>query len=341
MKDTMPAAVFEGEGSLVLKEVPVPKIEKPDQVLLKVEAASICGTDVHILSVPPGHPATPGSVLCHEYVGEVIEAGSESCSISVGDKVAVDPNITCGHCQACAAGRHNMCSEMTTLGIFTDGGFAPYNVAPAAQCYPYSPDLAPEVAVFAEPLACVANACRKLGFYPGESAVVLGGGPIGQYFAGMARAGGCSPVIMSEPVEFRRDFALKSGATHIIDPAAEDAEAFVFGKTGAGADIVIDAVGSLFPQALKLAARGGRIMLFGQNQEARAEIHQNDITRNELTVMGSYIARHTFPDALRVLESGVLNVRHLITHLITLDEVHAGLDAMRSGQAMKVIVKFD
>ncbi len=337
---TMMAAVFEGDGRLALKKVPVPEIGKPDQVLIKVEAASVCGTDVHILAVPPGHPAAVGAVLGHEYVGEVIETGPDAHGLEPGDKVAVDPNVTCGHCQACLTGKHNMCSEMTTLGIFIDGGFAPFNVAPANQCYPYDPGLPPETAVFAEPLSCVNNAVRKLGLYPGESCLVLGGGPIGQYFTGLARAAGCRPVILSEPQAFRRKFAKKSGATRVVNPGVEDLEAAVLEETGSGADVVIDAVGSLFRQAISLAARGGRIMLFGQNQNALAEIRQNDITRNELTVMGSYIARHTFPDALKVLESGVLKVDHLITHLTTLDRIHEGIDAMRSGKAMKVIVKF-
>ena len=341
MPKKMKAAVFEGEGKLELKDMPVPKVEKPDDVLLKVEAASVCGTDVHILHVPPGHPATPGSVLGHEYVGEVIALGEDaSCALSVGDKVAVDPNITCGSCSHCRSGRHNMCHEMSTLGIFTHGGFAPFNVAPARQCYPYDAEMKPEIAVFAEPLACVANAVRRIAFYPGESCVVLGGGPIGQYFAGFARAAGCDPVIISEPVAFRRKFAKKSGATHVIDPSKQNVEDMVFAETGAGADVVVDAVGALFPSAIRLAARGGRIMLFGQNQQARVEVLQNEITRGELTVMGSYIARHTFPDALRALETGVVKVEHLITHLIGLDEIFDGIEAMKSGKAMKVIVKY-
>jgi len=334
----MTAAVFTGPGKLELKKMPAPVITGPDQVLIKVLAASICGTDVHILSVPPGHPATPGSILGHEYVGRVIEAGDDAGTIQKGDLVAVDPNITCGHCEACLAGRHNMCAEMTTLGIFTHGGFAPCNAAPARQCYPYDPALPPEIAVLAEPLACVANAVRRIGFRPGESCVVMGGGPIGQYFAGLAKASGCRPVIMSEPVAFRRKFAKKSGATRVVNPEKEDLEKVVAEETGCGADVVVDAVGSLFSESIRLAARGGRVMLFGQNSKARAQIAQNDITRGELTVMGSYIARHTFPHALRLLERGVIQVRHLITHTVSLDKIHEGIEAMRSGKAMKVIV---
>ncbi len=125
MSEKMKAAVFEGGGKLSIKEVPVPKVEKADDVLLQVEAASICGTDVQILKTPPGHPATPGAVLGHEYIGKVLEAGPAVTHVKAGDRVAVDPNLTCGLCAYCRIGLPNMCSNMTTLGIFIDGGFAP------------------------------------------------------------------------------------------------------------------------------------------------------------------------------------------------------------------------
>ncbi|MGE5592374.1 MAG: alcohol dehydrogenase catalytic domain-containing protein, partial [Betaproteobacteria bacterium] len=114
---TMLAAVFEGSGRLAVKEVAVPVIRKDDEVLLKVEAASICGTDVHILEVPPGHPATPGSILGHEYVGTVLKAGPGVEGLQEGDRVVVDPNLTCGRCRYCRMGMPNMCENMTTLGI--------------------------------------------------------------------------------------------------------------------------------------------------------------------------------------------------------------------------------
>ena len=127
---TMPAMVFEGGGCLTLKEMPVPRLEADDQVLLKVEAASICGTDLQILRVPPGHPATPGTILSHEYTGEVLDAGNGVRLLKKGDRVVVDPNLTCGQCPYCRAGATNLCLNMTTLGIFRDGGFAEFNVAP-------------------------------------------------------------------------------------------------------------------------------------------------------------------------------------------------------------------
>jgi 2-desacetyl-2-hydroxyethyl bacteriochlorophyllide A dehydrogenase len=334
----MLAAVFEGNGKLALKKMPVPKIGKPDEVLLKVEAASICGTDVHILHVPPGHPATVGAILGHEYVGEVLEVGPACEGLKPGDKVAVDPNVTCGICPACQLGRHNMCANMTTLGIFIHGGFAPFNVAPARQLHKYDRRLKPEIAVFAEPLACVVNAFKKLNLFPGENVVVLGAGPIGQYFIQLSKAAGAGKVVAVEPNQRRRKFAKISGANVVIDPTKQNLLQSVEKLFPSGPEAVIDAVGSLMETAVAIAGRGGRIMLFGQNANARAAIAQNLITRNELTVLGSYIARHTFPEAVRLLETGKLNVKPLITHRLKLKDIKKGIAAMEKGQAIKAIV---
>lgn len=338
MSGMMLAAVFEGRGKLSLKKVPVPKIEKPDEVLLKVEAASLCGTDVHILHVPPGHPAAPGAILGHEYVGEVLEVGHACAGLQPGDKVAVDPNVTCGHCPACQLGRHNMCAHMTTLGIFIPGGFAPYNVAPARQLHKYDPKLKPEVAVFAEPLACVVNAFKKLNLFPGEGVVVLGAGPIGQYFIQLARAAGAGRILAVEPNPRRRKLAQVSGAEVVVDPAQQNAPKTVAEVFPYGPEVVIDAVGSLAATAVEMAGRGGRILLFGQNARARAAIAQNTITRHELTVMGSYIAKHTFPEAVRLLETGRVKVQPLITHRFKLRDIKRGIAAMQKGAAIKVII---
>src|SRR3989442_10417495 len=124
MPQTMEAHVFRAPGEWGLEAFPVPKIQKDDDVLLKVNAASICGTDLHILSVPPGHPATPGSILGHEYVATVTEVGRGVRDLAPGDRVVIDPNITCGLCQYCRLGLSNVCENMTTLGIFRHGGLA-------------------------------------------------------------------------------------------------------------------------------------------------------------------------------------------------------------------------
>ncbi|MGE5571588.1 MAG: alcohol dehydrogenase catalytic domain-containing protein [Bacteroidota bacterium] len=335
---TMLAAVFEGNGRLAVKEVPVPAIRKDDEVLLKVEAASICGTDVHILEVPPGHPATPGRILGHEYVGTVLKTGPGVEGLQEGDRVVIDPNLTCGRCRYCRMGMPNMCENMTTLGIFLDGGFAKYNVAPARALHKISNTVPPDTAVFAEPLSCVVNGTEKVRLHPGESVAVLGAGPIGLLFIQVFRASGAGRIIVSEMAEVRAEAASRSGADLVIDPRGIDIKAKVMAETGIGADVVVDAVGTLLPVALGLVRRGGKVLLFGMNQSVAPPVAQYYITRHEVAVLGTYIAKYTFPPAIKVLESGAVKTDALITHRVSVANIHEGFEAMRSGKAVKVVV---
>ncbi|RLE13163.1 L-threonine 3-dehydrogenase [Candidatus Aerophobetes bacterium] len=338
MKKKMLAAVFEDEGKLVVKEVDLPVIKRDDEVLLKVKAASICGTDVRILEVPPVFPATKGVVLGHEYIGEVFEVGEKVTEFKPGDRVVVDPNITCGSCSYCKMGMPNMCERMVSLGEQIDGAFAEYSLVPSKMLHKVSLKLDPELAVFAEPLSCVVNATGKLKVQPGENVVILGAGPIGLLFTQMFKASGAGKIIVSEVSEYRGKYAVESGATRLVNPAKENLEEIVKQETAIGADVVVDAVGTLFKDAIRIVRKGGRILLFGQNYKARSEIFQNDITRNEITILGSYIAKFTFPPAVKIIESGVLNLKKLITHRFSLKDIYKGIDLMRDKKAIKVVI---
>lgn len=338
MADTMLAAVFKGQGALALKEVPVPKISAADQVLLEVEAASICGTDCQILKVPAGHPATPGAILGHEYVARVLEPGDGVSHLKPGDRVAIDPNLTCGLCRYCRIGLPNMCENMTTLGIFIDGGFAKYNVAPARALHPISHSLPTDTAIFAEPMSCVVNGSNKLALRPGESVLILGAGPIGLYYTALMKAAGAGKIIVAEVTDMRAAKAKEMGADIVINPLKESLPDLVKRETEVGVDAAIDAVGALIADALLNTRRGGRILLFGMNSNARFDLQQYDITRYEKTVIGTFIANHTFPATIQLLESGQLPLEKLITHRIALDAIGDGLDIMRSGDAIEIIV---
>ncbi|MFQ5795697.1 MAG: alcohol dehydrogenase catalytic domain-containing protein [Candidatus Bipolaricaulia bacterium] len=335
----MRAVEFQGNGRAAVLERPIPEVKNPDDVLLRVQAVGVCGTDVHILSVPPGQEASEGVILGHEYTGEVVEVGNGVRSVSVGDRVVVDPTVRCGYCNFCKDGLTNMCQNLTALGIFIDGGFAEYNIAPESNLHQVPDHMLPERAAFAEPLACVVNARNQLRPQAGESVAILGAGPIGQLFTQVLGAEGVRPIIVSEPSEFRREYAKRSGAHRVVNPLEESLEAAVQKETGRGADIVVDAVGSLFPQTLQVARTGGRVMLFGQNTEAHAEITQNDITQRCLTVIGSWITNYTFPTAIRLLDSGALRVEELITHEFGLNEFDQAIDLLREGQAIKILLR--
>ncbi len=338
MEETMLAAVFEGEGKLELKEVPVPTVTKPDDVLLEVEACGVCGTDVHICEVPPGHPATLGAILGHEYVGKVLEVGEEVAHFKPGDRVVIAPNLHCGLCRYCQEGRPNQCEDFTTLGIYLDGGFAKYNLAPERALYRISNGLPSDEAVFTELLSCVVGGTQKARLHPGESVAILGSGPVGLMFALIFKAGGAGKIIMTDISPFRLEFARKIGGDVIVNPQERDPIEVIMDETRGGADVVVDAVGSLFPQAVAVCNLGGRIVLFGMNQQAQPVVHQYTITRHELTIYGTYIGINTFPVAIKMLESGAVKPSVLITHRLPLEDIHKGFDAARAGQAIKVVI---
>lgn len=339
MNGSMRAAVFEGEGRLSITERPVPRVVRPDDVLIEVESCGICGTDVHILEVPPGHPATPGTILGHEFVGLVREVGPDANGLATGTRVAVAPNLSCGACAWCRRGLPNHCENFTTLGIFRDGGLASFAVAPAAACHPISRHLPREIAALTEPVSCVANGVEQARLLPGERVAIMGAGPVGLIFLGLFRAAGAGRTVVVEPSETRRQTAKRIGADVCLDPSAGPVtEQVLEALGGSGADVVVDAVGSQVAAAISSARKGGRVLLFGMNANATAEIHQVDITRNELTVFGTYVGVNTFPQAIEALESGVVDLAPMVTDRVGLKELPGALDALREGRAVKVVV---
>jgi 2-desacetyl-2-hydroxyethyl bacteriochlorophyllide A dehydrogenase len=339
MTQAMQAVVFRGAGQWRLEDFRRPLIASEDDVLLRVDRASICGTDIHILAVPPGHPATPGSILGHEYVATVADIGDGVRNVQPGDRVVINPNITCGLCEYCRLGLSNVCENMTALGIFRHGGLAQFNVAPARALHRISPDVPVERACLAEPLACVLHAFEKSALLPGESVAILGAGPIGLLFLMLFKAAGAAKVFAVEPSEFRRSMAEQFGADLAINPLKEDSARAIKAETRIGADVVVDAAGTLLPESLELVRRGGRMILFGMNQHAERQFNQHDLTRYEVSVFGSYIQRTAFPKVVRILEAGLVPVEKLITHRLRLNEVGEAFEAMRTGEAIKVIVE--
>ena len=339
MSKTMPAVVFHGEGRWSVEKAPQPVLESADDVLLEVGRAGICGTDLHILEVPPGHPATPGSILGHEYVATVAEIGSNVRHLAPGDRVVIDPNLTCGYCSSCRQGRTNGCQNMTTLGIFRNGGLAKLNVAPAKALHKINSSVTPERAALAEPLSCVLHAFEKTMFLPGESVAILGGGPIGMLFLLLFRSAGAGAVYLVEPSAARRELAGKCGADAVLDPHEVDLNYAIGPGSGEGVDLVVDAVGRCLADAIELVRPGGRVLLFGMDQKAAPVTRQYDITRREITVIGSFIQRTAFPKVVRILESGKLPVEKLITHRLPLSGFGQALELLGKGQAVKVILE--
>jgi (R,R)-butanediol dehydrogenase/meso-butanediol dehydrogenase/diacetyl reductase len=338
MSTTMLAGTFGGVGILDIKEIPIPKVKREDWVLIKNEGCGVCGTDLHILANPPGFEATLGAVLGHEFLGHIVEVGSAVQDFKVGDRVAVNPNMTCGICRYCKEGLRNHCENWTTLGLHQDGGFAGYTTAPQGYLHRVSEDLPFERAIWIEPVSCVVNGTDKIAIQPAQTAVVIGAGPIGLLHGMMFKAAGAR-VIISDLAPARLEVARRIGIDIVVNAKEQNLMEVVMDYTnGRGAEVVTDAVGNQVGTAVKLAARGGKISLFGMIESAAPTVKQFDITRNELTVYGSFVSPYTFPRAIRILESGVIDPSPIISMTLPIAEMQKGIDAARAGEAVKVVV---
>jgi threonine dehydrogenase-like Zn-dependent dehydrogenase len=330
------AAVYEGDGRLVVRDVPDP-VPGPDEVLIEVEACGICGSDVQIINVPPGHPSTPPVIIGHEFVGRVRAVGRNVQDPEPGTRVVCDPDPKCGSCPACRAGRPANCTGIVALGVYRDGALATFVTAPAGSVYPISETVAAEMAALVEPLACVVNGTNRAALRPGETVAVFGAGAIGCLFVAVLRAAGAARIIAIEPSARRAPVARALGADEVVTP-----DAWVARRSEllpAGADVVVDAVGSVLPQAIEAAAMGARVIVFGMNGNARPPVHQVEIVEKGLTIVGSYISNFTFPAAIRLVESGQLDLAPMISATIGLEDTAAGIARLRSGDAVKIVIR--
>ena len=338
MKETMRAAVFEGEGRLTLKEVPVPKIERPDQMIGKIEVCSICGTDVHMTNVPAGYPATPGTILGHELVATVVEVGEGVTQFKAGDRFVVNPNEYCGACYYCKNNLPNECEKIEAMGIDVDGGFAEYVRVAEKMAFKLPETLPTPIAAYAEPLACVINGAQKIRVNPAESVCVIGAGHVGLLFIQLLKAAGAKPIIAVEPNAMRRDYAIKCGADVCVDPMAEDVREVVKELTQIGVDYAIDVVGNQMPVTIDVIRKGGTCLLMGNNARANPNIVQSLITYKEAKVLGTWLANASFGQAVKLLDSGLLNLEFMITHTLPLEEIHEAIDLLRRGEGVEVLV---
>lgn len=335
---TMAAGVFARRGVLEIQQRPVPTITSADEVLLEVEATGVCGTDLHILHDPPGHPATEGSILGHEIVARIVELGKNVTQYKVGQRVTVDPNLKCGLCKPCKKGKWNHCLNWTTIGIFQDGGFAKYVVVPQKALHLMADSVPIKDAIWTELLSCILGSTDRIAIQPGQTAVVIGAGPAGMLHALMFQAAGAR-VFIADVAPYRLHLAQNAGIESINIKEASLKDVVLHSTDNWGADVVVDAVGTQFQTALETVATGGMISLFGMNSQAMPELSQNLVTRKELTVFGSYVGYNVFPRAIQVLESGAVKPGQLTTLEVSVSDLPKGLEAAKRGETMKVLVQ--
>jgi len=335
----MHAPVFQGNGLLTYEERPIPHPHQGDDILVKIDACGICGTDLNILATPPAHKATPGIIIGHEGIGIVTEIGNAVTGVQPGDRVVVAPRLTCGQCVYCRRGLDNQCINYQTIGTTVDGAFAPYVRLPEQGLFKISADVPQDDAVFFEPLSCVVGATARAPIGAGDTVLIIGAGPMGLLFALMYRTLGAGRIIVADVAPYRLDFAQKIGVDDVVNVREADLSATVRALTGIGADLVVDAVGNQLDAAAKAARRGGQVVLFGLRPLDSPPVNQYTITRHDLTLHGTFVGLHPFVQTIQLLESRRIQPSVLITHKLPLSALAHGVELMRTQQAMKVIIE--
>ena len=339
----MKSNYFMGDRRFQLVEEPIPEIGEED-VLIRVGACGVCGTDVHIFNGDEGSaPVCPPVVLGHELAGTVVKTGEKATRFREGDHVSVDPNSYCGKCHYCRIGKKQLCTSLYAVGVNRNGGFAEYCAVPEGQCYLLSPDLPIEYGAMAEPLACCLHGIDRAEIRAGDTVCVLGGGAIGLMMVQLVKQRGASAVILSEPVELRRQLGLRLGADHAVDPVREDLPGRVRELLGQeGADVVIECVGNpvASAQALQVAKRGSTVLLFSVPKNGTVlKVSLEDIYRKELKLLGSLINPDTHARAVAMINGGRIELGPIITHVFPVEQVREAVAMQQSDASVKVIVK--
>jgi threonine 3-dehydrogenase len=333
------------QKGLQLEEIPVP-VPAADEVLVEVETASVCGTDLHIYAWDEWSQQriVPPLTLGHEFAGTIVDQGKLVRNVAVGDYVSAESHITCGVCFQCRTGHAHMCERTRILGVDRDGAFARYVAVPEAVIWRNDRSkLPPEIATVQEPFGNAVFATSEQDL-AGRAVAVLGCGPIGLFTIGIARASGAAVVMAADRTPFRLGLAEEMGATAVVnvDETPDVAMWFLDRNEGFGFDVVFEMSGS--PRAIadsfRIARNGGRVILFGiPARPVEIDVAEALIFKN-LSVL-ALNGRKIFETWYRtrwLLESGVVDVRPLITKELPLEEFETAFALLAAGEACKIVL---
>lgn len=342
---TMKAAVMSKPGSIEIKELPVPKVAD-NEVLVQVMAVGVCGSDLHyyehgrigrfVVEKP--------IILGHECAGIIVAAGDKVTKVAIGDRVAVEPGVTCGYCSACKAGRYNLCPDVQFLATPpVDGAFVQYLAIREDMVIKIPDHLSYEEAALIEPFSVGIHAAKRSRLQAGETVAIMGMGPVGLMAVAAAKSYGAARIIVTDLEEVRLQAALHLGATHAINIKKEDAlEAIMQLTDGVGVDVAWETAGN--PKALQSALysirRGGRLAIVGLPAQDEIPLNVPLIADREIDIYGIFRYANTYPQGIEFLASGNLDAASLITDRYPLAETREALERAihnKSG-SLKVIV---
>ena len=332
----MRAAVLHGPRDVRVEAAPAP-VPGPGEVVVRVSASGLCGTDYRIWS--GDRPVRYPLIMGHEFIGRIAAIGPGVDRLAVGDRVAVQPNYSCGRCPLCREGNWNLCLSRTAVGIDVDGGFAEQARVPARVCWPAPADLSEDQLLLAEPLAVVVRAVDRGEGRPGQTAAVLGAGTLGLLAVQVLRARGLSVLAVGRTarrLDVARDLGASAQATTESGGHGAAARAF---SGREGVDLVIETAGTpeAVEHAMDLARPGGRVVLTGLPHEP-SRLSFFSVVRRELSIVGSMIYQGEFPEAIRLLATGAVRTERLLTHRFPLDRIQDAFAAHRAPDSIKVAV---
>ncbi|GHT49391.1 putative zinc-type alcohol dehydrogenase-like protein YjmD [Spirochaetia bacterium] len=339
----MKIGIVEKPGVLKLTDRDVPKIKNPLDVLIKVKRVGICGSDIHIFHGKNPFAVYP-RVWGHEFVGEVVETGSDVSAVKKGAHVVVEPIIYCGKCYACRQGRGNICEELKVMGVHIDGGCQEYIVVPANNVHVLPDALSWDEAVLIEPFTIGAQAAYRGNVQKDDFVMVMGAGTIGLTVARMCKLAGAK-VIVSDMVDEKLAYAKTCGADFIINAKNENVLDTVLKITdGMGANVVVDAVCNKksFEDTIDLCSVAGRIVELSFNEIA-SEIVPVNIIKKEITICGSRLQTKRFPVVIDYLKQGKLDLAGFITKIYNVNNMEEAFDFVDKNNASvrKVAITFD
>ena len=330
----MKAAIIEKPGDIRVGTVEDPTPGR-GEIVVKVGACGICGTDLHIADgefPPTPYPIVPG----HELAGEVMALGPDVSGLAEGQRVAVDPSLYCGHCRFCRMGKGNLCENWNAIGDTVSGGFAEFVAVPAANAYAVPDTVSYRQAALIEPLSCAVHGMNVLSPRMGDTFLIVGAGTMGLMLLQLALRGNASKVAVADLSEERLSRAGRLGATSTTTDVTE-----LRNEEDLGFDCVIDATGvpQVIESAFDMVKRGGKLLVFGvAPAEASVSLSPFRIYNDEITVVGSMAILHSYAPAVNLIDGDAFDADALLTETMPLDAYPAALDMVRRGEGLKTQV---
>ena len=328
----MRIAICDRPHHIEVQRRPIPAIDG-HKVLVQVTLCGVCGSDVTVWQ-GRGHkryPYSPG----HEFCGTVQRIGQKVAGLHIGQRVVINPNLGCGECRYCLAGRPNLCDFLKTRPIKSNGGFSEYVALDAGMVYPLPASLPDEIAPFIEPLSCALYAVQRAGIEPGERVAVFGAGIIGLLVALVLQSCECAPVVIEPDRERREGLAGLLGVPAVAPGELADP------RWAGTVDVAIDCSGNVraLSQALTVLRKGGRLLMMGLVEGGTADFPLMEVTTKELEVKGVWLNPIAFEDAVRLTTGHQSVLQALKTEAFALDDVEAAFERAASRQVHKVLVK--